>query len=202
MTRPEKGENTGVVKSSSIAILPSVTCSGRKLTSRTGSILNPAHCAAVGRNVPGAAFVASAGCSATGLTIFGTMARPSKTSAAAMTTIASCHHSEEERRGGGAIASMTLAGNGAGGRDTRRCRKTSVRPTHGRIRRGFDEGHDVVTLRYRGAPAERSVKFSGPTRSIPVFSYTCLKPSDQTSATAIIVTLLKILMKYLEGSHP
>src|SRR5271163_1845282 len=36
-------------------MLPSVTCSERKLNRRTGSILNPAHCSFVGLKVPRAA---------------------------------------------------------------------------------------------------------------------------------------------------
>src|SRR6516225_10792758 len=109
MTLPEYGEKTGVVRSSSIAILPSVTCSGRKLTSRTGSILNPAHCSFVGLNVPGAGVVTAEECSATGLTSFGATARASTTNAAAAATIASCHHHPRDSRDGDATSAV-LAG--------------------------------------------------------------------------------------------
>jgi hypothetical protein len=99
-----------VVRSPSIAMLPSVTCSEGKLTSRTGSILNPAHCSFVGLNVPGAGLAASEDCSATGLMSFGAMLRASPTRAAAAATIASCHRREERRRDRGATAPMGLAG--------------------------------------------------------------------------------------------
>src|ERR1700757_1547019 len=110
MTFPEKGEKTGVVRSSSMAILPTVTCSGRKLTRRTGSILKPAHCASVGRNVPGGALVASMDSLAIGLTSFGTMTKQSTTSTADTATIASCRHREKERRGGAVVRSAIPAG--------------------------------------------------------------------------------------------
>src|SRR5215471_18508334 len=84
-------------------MLPSVTRSGRNAIVVTVSNLSPAHCAAVGRNVPGAAFADSAVCSAIGLTSFGTTARPSRTSATATATIASCHHRERACRAAPAI---------------------------------------------------------------------------------------------------
>src|ERR1700730_9571525 len=52
VTRPEYGEKIGVERFSSTAILPSVTSSERNGRSPIGSMVNPANCAAVGRNAP------------------------------------------------------------------------------------------------------------------------------------------------------
>ena len=54
LTRPEKGEKTGVVVSSLIAILPSVARSSRKATWRTGASLRLDHCVSLGRKAPSA----------------------------------------------------------------------------------------------------------------------------------------------------
>src|ERR1700736_6151886 len=52
VTRPEYGEKIGVERFWSTAILPSVTSSERNGRCSIGSMVNPAHCAAVGRNAP------------------------------------------------------------------------------------------------------------------------------------------------------
>ena len=48
VTRPVKGENTWVDRSSSSAILPSVTWEAEKAAFLAWAVLKPAHCASVG----------------------------------------------------------------------------------------------------------------------------------------------------------